>query len=278
MTSFTFTPEQLRAAPPEVRRWIVQEIVQALAAAERPAHDASQVQVASLAVCTAEEALHVFELVRSNFLITQVFFELARDAAPGPRVPPLHPLNTGDILRHTRLTHSDGLIECLSAINEAFRQIRRDPDTSLFGFDGYGHVYIHETTHLSIRRLWEQLVRPAPPVTSGAVKGPARQAASFAVPEFAPRVDTSPSAAEEPGNRAVVSDLDQPSGPLRKQAPLQTTPATRPPPGQPHPSRPAQEVALAANPRSQKLDRSATEPRVPKMARAPTARQRARKP
>src|SRR5579864_9556024 len=102
MTSFTFTAEQLRLAPPEVRRWAVQEIAQALATAERPSHDPSQVKAAALAACTEEEALHIFTMIRSNFVIAQVFFELARDAAPGARVPPLHPLNTGDILRHTR--------------------------------------------------------------------------------------------------------------------------------------------------------------------------------
>ena len=40
----------------------------------------------------------------------------------------------------------------------------------MFGFDQYGHVYIHESTHHSVRRVWEQLFvtdqnsanRPAP--------------------------------------------------------------------------------------------------------------------
>ena len=27
----------------------------------------------------------------------------------------------------------------------------------MFGFDQYGHVYIHESTHHSVRRAWEQL-------------------------------------------------------------------------------------------------------------------------
>lgn len=182
MTSFTFTAEQLRLAPPEVRRWAVQEIAQALAAAERPSHDPSQVRAAALAACTEEEALHVFTMIRTNFVLTQVFFELARDAAPGARVPPLHPLNTADILRHTRLAQGDGLIECFNVINEAFRQVRGVAEASLFGFDGHGHVYIHEGTHLSIRRVFEELLKPTP--TAPSVQAAEPPVASSAVPQF----------------------------------------------------------------------------------------------
>jgi hypothetical protein len=34
---------------------------------------------------------------------------------------------------------------------------RNDPEAALFGFDQYGHVYIHETSHQSVCRAWEQL-------------------------------------------------------------------------------------------------------------------------
>jgi hypothetical protein len=35
--------------------------------------------------------------------------------------------------------------------------VRNDPAAALFGFDQYGHIYIHESTHHSVRRVWEQL-------------------------------------------------------------------------------------------------------------------------
>ena len=38
-------------------------------------------------------------------------------------------------------------------------RLRDDSEASLFGFDQANHVYIHETTHRSIRELWEKLVQ-----------------------------------------------------------------------------------------------------------------------
>ena len=52
MTSFTFSLEQLKAAPPEVRRWVEHEIGAALGALSRFDHDASQVHSSALAACT----------------------------------------------------------------------------------------------------------------------------------------------------------------------------------------------------------------------------------
>jgi hypothetical protein len=112
----------------------------------------------------------MFESIKDNFLLSQVFFELAREMSVGRSVPPLHALNIADLLRHTRLSDGDRLADCFTAINQIFQTVRNDPEAALFGFDQYGHVYIHETTHHCIRRLWEQLFatdqqaasRPAP--------------------------------------------------------------------------------------------------------------------
>jgi hypothetical protein len=170
MTSLTFSLEQLRAAPPEVRRWVEHEIGAALGALGRLDRDQSQVHNAALAACTPEEALQMFESIKDNFLLSQVFFELAREMPAGRSAPPLYALNIADLLRHTRLPDGDRLADCFTAINQIFQTIRNDPEAALFGFDQYGHVYIHETTHHSIRGLWEHLFatdqhatsRPAP--------------------------------------------------------------------------------------------------------------------
>jgi hypothetical protein len=78
MTSFTFSLEQLKAAPPEVRRWVEHEIGVALGALGRLDHDTSQVHSSALAPRTPEEALQMFEWIKDNFVLSQVFFELAR--------------------------------------------------------------------------------------------------------------------------------------------------------------------------------------------------------
>ena len=157
MTSFTFSLEQLKAAPPEVRRWVEHEIGAALGTLGRLDHDPSQVHSSALAACTPEEALQIFELIKDNFLLSQVFFELARETPAGRVAPPLHALNVAELLRHTRLSDGDRLADYFTAINQVFQTVRNDPAAALFGFDQFGHVYVHESTHHSVRRVWEQL-------------------------------------------------------------------------------------------------------------------------
>jgi hypothetical protein len=179
MTSFTFSAEQLRAAPPEVRRWAEAEIGRAFALlAERapaPSHGAP------LAACTPAEAAQIFELIKGDFLLSQVFFELARDTMPTSNDGALHALSIGDIIRHTRLSDGDRLVEYFTALNAAFQRVRNDSEASLFGFDAYGHVFIHETTHQSIRRVWEALHMGEP--GAGALSLPAM---GFAPPRVGP--------------------------------------------------------------------------------------------
>jgi hypothetical protein len=167
MTSFTFSIEQVRSAPPEVRRWIEHEITAAFAALNGSEHDPSQVHAAALAACMPEEAAQVFEMIKGNFLLSQVFFELARDLPISHGPKPLHPLSVADIIRHTRLADGDRLVDCFTAINQAFQTIRNDPEATLFGFDQQGHVFIHQTTHDSVRQLWEQLFAAHAPTAGG---------------------------------------------------------------------------------------------------------------
>ena len=193
MTSFTFSVEQVRSAPPEVRRWIEREITTALAMLSRSEHDPSQHDEGTLAACTPQEAAEVYELIKGNFLLSQVFFELGRETPGDRRASPLHALRLADMLRHTRLADGDRLVDCFTAINQAFRSICNDPEATLFGFDQYGHVWVHQTTHDSVRALWEQLFHRQPPLAAG----PAMPATEPSSPGFvAPRVGPSEDVAE----------------------------------------------------------------------------------
>jgi hypothetical protein len=155
LTSFTFTAEQIKSAPPEVRLWIEQEIAAAVrglaTSAPAPAHSPE------LSACTPEEAFAIFETIRQDFATAQVFLELGREQSVG-HVPALHVFSIGEIKRRLRLG-DDRLADCFEAINRSYMQVRNDPETALFGFDQANHVYVHETTHRSIRNLWEELVR-----------------------------------------------------------------------------------------------------------------------
>ena len=54
----------------------------------------------------------MFELIKDNFVLSQVFFELARETPAGRRAPPLPALNIADrLLSHPRPSHGDRLAE-----------------------------------------------------------------------------------------------------------------------------------------------------------------------
>ena len=83
MVSFTFSAEQVKAAPPEVRRWMESEVIRALAGGTGSS-DAAMPESAeglghALAAGTAQEMQETFKRVAGNAIIARVFFELARD-------------------------------------------------------------------------------------------------------------------------------------------------------------------------------------------------------
>lgn len=154
MISFAFTADQIRAAPPEVWRWLETEIVRALreAAGARP----EPAHANELAACADDEALATFDLLQRDFTTAHVFLEFGRET-PLPNSPrPLHAFAIAEFRRKLRLT-DDGLAACFAAINQVFMQVRNDPDSVLLGLDRSDHVYVHETTHASLRVLWERL-------------------------------------------------------------------------------------------------------------------------
>jgi len=184
MTGFTFSAEQIRSAPPEVRRWVEHEIASSLAGIAVPTRD-PPLHAAALAACTPGEAAQLFELIKGDFLLSQVFFELGREPPDMPGMAPLHAVAVGDLLRHTRLGGIERLGQYFGAIDQAFRAIRHDPAATLFAFDQQGHVYVHDATCRSIRQLWEQLVAPPPSaVTIDRADGPIP--AGFAPPQLGP--------------------------------------------------------------------------------------------
>ena len=139
--------------------------------------DPSQVHAPALAACEAEEALQIFELIKNNFLLSQVFFELTRETPNTRAAPSLHAFSLAEILRHTRLAAADRLLACFDAIDRAFQTIRNDPEATLFGFDQYGHVYV-QRPHRSIRQAWEQVLAVHSPAEQGPAPGGNRRRAS----------------------------------------------------------------------------------------------------
>lgn len=185
MTAFTFSAEELRTAPPEVRRWVAGKIAHALAgvaAAEPPtSRPATPPQATALAACTPGEALQMFELIGGDPTTGRIFFELARDSAVDSGMPGLHMLRIADLMRHAGIVDNEALIAALSAIDRAFRQVRGEQPGNLFRFGDAGQLYVHAATQAGIRQVWEELTR-----ATAAADGPAAPDTVSAMPHFVP--------------------------------------------------------------------------------------------
>jgi hypothetical protein len=199
MVSFTFSAEEVRAAPPEVRRWIEAQALPALGL--RPGSEArpSTPEHGALADCSPEEIAQVLKLISENMLVTRIFFELARDALTGPQVVPYHALGLAEIQHQAQLAEPEQLFTCLGAINQALRTVRGDAEVSMFGFDDAGHLYLHEATHRSIRQIWGQLLQ--------AHSAAMRPVAEAGMPEVVPRGTTAPHEPRMRPEHAFASNL-----------------------------------------------------------------------
>ncbi|HEY1736699.1 MAG TPA: hypothetical protein VGG12_08635 [Methylovirgula sp.] len=164
MVSFTFSAEQVKAAPAEVRRWMEGEIMRSLAGGKGSAAAAAALPESaeglghSLAAGTAQEMQDTFKRIAGNAIVARLFFELARDSSVQAGTTPFHVVALVEVMRHLHLVEAQQVLTCLDAINQAFQQIRRDPQASLFAMDEAGYVYLHQLTYHAIRQVWQQLV------------------------------------------------------------------------------------------------------------------------
>ena len=164
MVGITLSPEQIRAAPPEVRRWLEHELAVSLGL-NPPALPITQPSSPHLAACTPEEAAQVLSLIQGMLPVVHVFFELGREgAAPGEGIAAFR---LADIMRHTRLEVPDKVLACLEVLDQAVQRVRNDPGATFHAVDERGYCLVAAQTQRSIRAIWQQmvaqreLVRPA---------------------------------------------------------------------------------------------------------------------
>jgi hypothetical protein len=174
MVGITLSPEQIQQAPPEVRRWIEQQIASALGLS-RPA-PVVEAPARHLVGCDLEQVRAILSLIHGMLPVSGVFFELAQEpVAITPRG--LHVLRLDEMQRHCRLQSPEQVAACLSAIDEALRRVSGTPDVMLTLVDGSGHCLVADETAQSVLALWQEIV------TARAAVRPA--AAVAAVPEGA---------------------------------------------------------------------------------------------
>lgn len=170
MVGVTLSPEQIRRAPPEVRRWLQGEIAASLGVELDPA---PSVALPHLWACSPQDAAAIFARISGVLPVVNVFFELGRQGefvtAEG-----LVAHRLVDMLRHTRLESMEQLSACLEMVIQAARELTKDPEIALYLIDQRGYCLVPVQTQKSIAEVWRQLVsRPAvaePPVPAEAAQ------------------------------------------------------------------------------------------------------------
>ncbi len=153
MIGLTLSLDDIRHAPPEVRRWLERPIAEAFG----PAAAAPQEPPRRLIGCTVEEGRAVLSLIQGLLPAVGVFFELGREpVAVSPQG--LRALRLDDMLRHSRLQNTAQLGACLRAIDEALQQVRGEPGAALTALDGAGHCLVADVTARNILLLWQEIV------------------------------------------------------------------------------------------------------------------------
>ena len=155
MVGITLSPEQIRAAPPDVRRWLEHEISTALGFGLNAAAPAAPRQ--HLISCSLEEARVLLSSIAGMLPVVAVFFELGREPAM-PAAPGLRAFRLADMQRHARLESPDQIIAALEVINDGIRRLRGEPEATLYALDGQGHCIIADGTAVSVLRLWQEIV------------------------------------------------------------------------------------------------------------------------
>jgi len=173
MVGITLSPEQINQAPPDVRRWLEQQVATALGL-YRP-EPAMRPPERHLIGCTIETARAILAAIQGVLPLVSVFFELGRDpVATSPQG--LRALPLEDMAHHARLHSAEQVVACLQAINEALQRVGGATDAVLTALDGEGHCLVADVTARSILALWQEIVtarnltqpEQAPPVSYAA--------------------------------------------------------------------------------------------------------------
>jgi len=167
MVGITLAPEQIRAAPPEVRHWLEQQIAQTLGL---PRAVAPLAMPPRLAACTPEQAGAILGQIQGALPVASVFLELGREqggmTAEGVRV-----FRLAEIARHTRLPTVEHVLEALALIDAVLHRVSGNAEATLYALDRQGQCYVADATCRSIHAVWQGMLM------NGTFAGPAEPAA-----------------------------------------------------------------------------------------------------
>ena len=156
MVGITLSPEQINRAPPEVRRWIEQEISRAIGFAPR-ANSKPEYPSLRLRTIDVAEAEAILQQIGTVLPVVSVFFELGRETGMsdgrGVRV-----LQLADIASHALLHIPAQVSDCIEVINRVAAQLDPEAHSVLCAIDENGHCFITDDTARSILAVWRRIV------------------------------------------------------------------------------------------------------------------------
>ncbi|MBB5752914.1 hypothetical protein [Prosthecomicrobium pneumaticum] len=183
MVGITLSPEQIRAAPPDVRQWLEHEIAATLglAPAQAPAAPPEAARDHLVALDPAAAAA-LYESIGAALPLATVFFDLGGEGLPTADGA-LVAFRLADLARHARLDSVEALLAALDALTTALRRISGDDHAALVLLDRRGYCLVPTQTRTSIGALWRRLVsgatgNTAAPDAAFPVRSPTMPAAS----------------------------------------------------------------------------------------------------
>jgi hypothetical protein len=155
MVGITLTPERIRSAPPEVRRWLEREIAASFGPATEP--EPAPHPPKHLVACSKDEVDALYAGVRGMLPVVSVFFELGREGESVGREG-IEAYRLIDVLRHTRLQSIEQLASCLQVIDGLAARIRHDESGTVCALDPRGYCLVAAGTQRNIANLWQHLL------------------------------------------------------------------------------------------------------------------------
>jgi hypothetical protein len=117
MVGITLSPQQIHQAPPEVRRWIEQQVGDALGLSRTaPTVEAPPKHLVG---CHLEQVRAILPMISGLLPVVGVFFELAHEPIAVSQQG-LHVLRLDEIQRHCRLQGQSQVVACLVRLMRRF--------------------------------------------------------------------------------------------------------------------------------------------------------------
>lgn len=161
MVGVTLSPDQIRQAPPEVRRWLEQQIAATLGFKPHPPPLVEPER--RLVGCGPAQVRAVLAEIQGALPVANVFFELGRETAVAS-ARGLRALRLDEIGRNARLQSAEQVVRCLDAIDAALRRVTAAPEAAMTGLDDAGHCIVADVTARNILALWQEIAGGGPAV------------------------------------------------------------------------------------------------------------------